>query len=117
MSMESDLQALLTTLCGNVYPDVAPEGAARPSVTWQGIGGETLRFVGNEAADKRHTLLQINAWSETRQEALALIRQVEDALCSAVVFTASPQGEPINTHEPDTRLYGSIQRFNVWSTR
>lgn len=117
MSMESDLVTLLKTVCTRTFPDVAPELTAKPYVTWQGIGGESLRFVENTAADKRHTLMQINVWSATRQEALTMIRQIEDALCVSAAFTATPQGEPLSTYEPDTASYGCIQRFDVWSAR
>ena len=61
--------------------------------------------------------MQINVWSATRLEALTLIRQIEDALSVTGAFTAKPQGEPLSTMEPDTNLYGCIQRFEIWSTR
>jgi hypothetical protein len=117
MSMESDLVTLLKTICTRTYPDIAPEGAATPYITWQGIGGESLRYVEGSAADRRNTLMQINVWSATRLEALTLIRQIEDALCVTGAFTAKPQGEPLSTMEPDTNLYGCIPRFEIWSTR
>lgn len=117
MSMEPDLVTLLKTICTRTYPDIAPEGAATPYITWQGIGGQSLRYVEGSAADRRNTLMQINVWSATRLEALTLIRQIEDALCVASAFTAKPQGEPLSTMEPDTNLYGCIQRFEIWSTR
>lgn len=117
MSMESDLVTLLKSLCARTYPDIAPEETATPYITWQGLGGESLRYIEGSAADRRNTLMQINVWSATRLEALTLIRQIEDALCASSAFTAKPQGEPLSTMEPDTRLYGCIQRFEIWSTR
>lgn len=117
MSMESDLTTLLLTKCARVFPDVAPEAAAKPYVTWQGLGGETVRFGDNTAPDKRHTLMQISAWSTTRTEALALIRSIEDSMCASALFVVSPQGEPLSTYEPDTQLYGCLQRFDIWATR
>ena len=117
MSMEADLVALLQTKCAQVFPDVAPAGTAKPYVTWQGIGGESMRYVDGAAADKRNTLTQINAWATTRLEALTLIRQIEDALCASVSFAATPQGEALSTYEEDTQLYGCIQRFDIWSAR
>ena len=117
MSMESDLVTLLKTICTRTYPDLAPEGAATPYITWQGIGGESLRYVEGSAANKRNTLMQINVWSTTRLEALTLIRQIEDALCASATFTAKPSGEPLSTFEPDANLYGCIQRFEIWSSR
>lgn len=117
MSMESDLHGTLAALCPRVYPDLAPEGTARPYITWQGLGGASARFLNNEAADKRNTYMQINVWATTRLAALALIRQVEDALCASALFTARPSGEPLSTYEEDTKLYGCIQRFSIWASR
>jgi hypothetical protein len=117
MTMESDLYALLKASCPRVFPDVAPSGTAKPYVTYQALGGKTLRYLDNSAADKRNTLMQVNVWSTTRAEANSLVRQIEDALCATPVFTARPEGEPLSTHEPDTGLYGSIQRFSIYSAR
>ena len=85
--------------------------------SWQGLGGATARFVEGTAADKRNTLMQVNVWSTTRTEALALIRQIEDVLCATALFVARPQGEPLSTVEDDTKLYGCIQRFSIWANR
>ena len=117
MTMESDLVTLLKAICPRVYPDVAPAGTVTPFMTWQGLGGESLRFVDNTAPDKRNTYLQVSVYSTTRLEALALIRAAEVALCASGAFTVNPQGEPISTYEDDTRLYGAIQRFSIWATR
>lgn len=115
--MEAALVAILKTLCPRVYPDVAPLDAGKPYITWQAIGGEVARYLDNTAADKRNTLMQINAWALTRQDATTLIRQAEDALCGSSAFVARPQGEALSMHEPDTKLYGSAQRFSVWASR
>jgi hypothetical protein len=115
--MEPALYDLLKTLCPRVYPDVAPQGTEKPYMTWQAIGGEVARYLDNTAADKRNTLMQINAWALTRQDATTLIRQAEDALCGSAAFVARPQGEALSMYEPDTKLYGSVQRFSVWASR
>lgn len=117
MSMESDLVTLLKAICVRTFPDVAPELTAKPYITWQGIGGEPLRNLDNTASDKRHTLMQINVWSATRSQSLAMIRQIEGALCASAAFIASPQGEPLSTYEQETESYGSIQRFDVIAAR
>ncbi|MBS1143366.1 MAG: hypothetical protein H6R14_772 [Proteobacteria bacterium] len=117
MSMESDLVALLTPICGETYPDVAPLGVAMPYVVWQQLGGETMRYADNTAMDHRRPLVQVAVWSEARQTSLDLIRQIEDALTASSAFTAEPQGEPISMYEPDTQRYGSIQRFLIWAAR
>jgi hypothetical protein len=81
MSMEADLVTLLKTVCPRVFPDVAPANTAKPFVTWQPLGGESLRFLNNEAPDKRNTYLQVSVYSTTRLESLNLIRAAEEALC------------------------------------
>ena len=52
--METDLTTLLLAICPRVFPDVAPLSTARPYITYQQIGGQSLRFVEGTAADKRH---------------------------------------------------------------
>ena len=119
MSMESDLTALLKTACPNTFPDMAPAGTVAPWVTYQAIGGQPMRWMDNTPADKRHTLLQINVWTGSRAATLALVRQIEELLCAASVFTAAPASEPISTAEADLMppLYGSMQDFDIWSPR
>ena len=116
MTAESALTALLKTICPRVYPDVSPDGVA-PYITYQALGGESLRYGDNTAPDKRNTLMQVSAWSTTRTEALSLIRQAEESICASSAWQAEPQGEASSTYEPDTKLYGSIQRFSIWATR
>jgi hypothetical protein len=115
MSFESQLFSVLQAACPRVFPDVAPLGTATPYVTWQALGGENLRFVDNTAPDKRNVLLQVNAWSKTRAEATALIRQIEDALCASALFTAIPEGEALSLFEDPLR--GCVQRFSIYASR
>ena len=117
VSLESDLSALLKTLCPRVFPDLAPINTTLPYVTWQALGGESARFLDGTAADKRNVYLQVNVWAKTRLESLALIRAIEDALCMSATLTARPEGEAISTYESDTLLYGSLQRYSVWAAR
>lgn len=118
MSMESDLVTLLQSICPRIFPDVAPAGTAVPYVVWQSLGGEALRYGDGTAPDKRNTYLQVAVWSATRAEALALIRQIEDALCASSAFAAiKPESEANSTWEQATQRYGSIQRFDLWASR
>lgn len=121
MTMETDLVALLKTVAPNVFPDVAPSGTAAPWVTFQNIGGAAFRYIDGTAADKRHSMVQVNVWDASRLQALALIRQIEAVVCnvSATPFTAQPLGEPTATFEDDVTpmLYGCMQDFSIFSTR
>lgn len=117
MTMESDLHALLATVCPRVFPDFAETGTPRPYITFQRIGGPATRYLDNTAADKRRSRVQVNVWANRRDESLLLINQVEEALCAASAFTATPEGEPISDFDADFRVYGSIQDFLITSTR
>lgn len=117
MSMESDLLAVLKTACPTVWEIIAPAGTAAPYITWQAIGGRSLRNLDKTASNKRNTLVQVNSWAATRSEARTIIRAAEDALCAAAGFSAMPEGEPISTYEEDTALFGAIQRFSINAAR
>ena len=38
-------------------------------------------------------------------------------MCVATAFVSRPDGELIATAEEDMGLYGTIQTFDIWSTR
>lgn len=115
--MESDLVTVLKGVCPRVYPDVAPQNAAAPYVTFQHIGGTPMRYIDNAPANRRHSMLQVNTWAATRAEALSLCRAIEEALCAASAFTAHPDSEPIGDVDGDTDRRGCMQDFSVWSLR
>lgn len=117
MSIEAQLTTALQALCPRVFPDFAPVATARPYVTYQFIGGKSIRFVDNTTGNKRNSRVQINAWCDTRLESLSLIRSIEDALCAATVFTATPEAEPVTDFDADIPVYGAIQDFLIHSTR
>lgn len=117
MSMESDLTALLKTLCPRVYPDFAPAGTVAPWVTYQAIGGQALNYVDDTVPDARHTMLQVNVWSNTRAATLALMHQIEAALRASAAFNARPASEAVSDAEEDIAMYGSRQDFDIWAAR
>jgi hypothetical protein len=116
--MESDLVALLETLCPDgVFPDEADLDTPRPYVVWQLIGGPSLRYVENTPANKRMSYVQLSVWCDTRAESLTLIRSIEDALCASTAFEAKPNAEPIGDHDPVLNTYGVTQDFTVFANR
>lgn len=117
MSMETNLITVLKGVCPRSFPDVAPFDTQRPYVTYQSIGGKTLRFLDGAPADKRHTVVQINVWADTRASALATIRAIEDALCASPAFTARPEAESISDYDEDAARYGSRQDFSIYALR
>ena len=117
MSMEADLVAILKSLCLRVFADVAPTGAAKPYVTWQGLGGESIYALNNTPIDKRNTLMQINVWAVDRMQSTTLARSIEAAIAASPAFVAKPVNEPISVYEDDTQLHGAIQRYEIWHAR
>lgn len=116
MSFESDLYTVLYAICPRVYPDVAPEGTTAPWVTWQQVGGEAIQYLGREFPDKRNGVMQINVWSTTRLEVNTIAQQIEHALTLSTSFQAKPFGAFVATYEPETQLFGALQRFSVWGS-
>ncbi len=117
MSMEADLIATLKALCPRVFADVAPAGAVKPYVTWQGIGGESIYALNNTPIDKRNTLMQINVRAADRLQPTTLARNIEAAIAASPAFVAKPVNEPISVYEDDTQLHGAIQRYEIWHAR
>jgi hypothetical protein len=116
--MEENLIALLKTLCPRVFFDVAPEGTATPYVTLHHIGGKSLRALDGDHCGERNSFMQINVWAPSRLSSMTLARSIEDALVASSYFqSVRPDGEPIADHDPDTNLFGTIQRFSIWATR
>lgn len=118
MTVEATLFTLLTSLvAGRVYPDVAEEGATRPYITYQQVGGQSVAYTEGALPTSKNGRFQLNAWATTRAGAAALSLQIEAALVAAPTLQVEPLGAPVALYEPDTRLYGAMQDFSVWSAR
>ncbi len=116
MSVESLIFDTLKGLVSNrVYPDIAPEGVtALPRITYFQVGGRGLNFVENVPVGKKNGVFQVTCWGATRLQVAALSRQVEDALKSEDDLYPFIEGAPVAIHEPDTKLFGTAQRFSFW---
>lgn len=118
MTAEATLYALIGPLVGSrVYPDVAEFATPRPYVTYQKVGGFSIKPLDRGIPDKVHGLYQINVWADSRAVANDVARQIEDALRTTTAFSAVPDGEFRSDHDPDLNRYGTRQDFSIWSTR
>jgi hypothetical protein len=114
MSVEADLFAVLGPLASTrAYPDVAPDGVARPYITYQQVGGASVNFLSG-IPDKRNGRFQVNVWAATRTAAMTLIRQVEDALRLSTTLRATTEGGAVAEYEEEMKLYGARQDFSIW---
>jgi hypothetical protein len=113
MSIEATIFNTLKGLVANrVYPDVAPEGASRPYITYQQTGGQAINFVDGANPGKRNARIQINVWADSRSAASGMQKQAEDAL--RAVSQSTILGAAVATFEPETKLYGTRQDFSFW---
>ncbi|MPW17877.1 DUF3168 domain-containing protein [Paraburkholderia sp. CNPSo 3157] len=118
MTVKENIFALLSPLVdGRVFPVVAPFETPRPYVTYQRIGGHVITPLAKEVPDKQNGFFQITVWADRPKDADALALQIESAFITAKAFTAKPMAGPIDRSEPDLKLYGSQQDFNVLSDR
>ncbi len=117
MSLESDVVAAVQTQCPRVYPSEAPLATLRPFVTWDHLGGDPLRYMDGTAADKRMAQLQLTVWADTKAEAVTTMLAIENAMCTAAGFTASPVGALQGGFEHDAGLFRSFQEFTVLGVR
>lgn len=113
MTVEATIFNTLKGLVSNrVYPDVAPEGATRPYITYQQVGGEAVNFMDSTVPSKKRFRFQITIWGDTRAAVAALAIQVEDALRVASSIQPTIEAAPVAIYEPGTNLKGSMQDFS-----
>lgn len=115
MSIEADIVNALTALVsGRVFPDIAPEGTARPYITYQQVGGSSINFLDRTTPSKKNGRWQMNVWADTRLDAGALSRQVENTLRMAAALQTTVLEAPIATYDEETGLRGTRQDFSFW---
>lgn len=115
MSIESSIFDALKTLVSNrVYPDIAPENAVRPYITYQQVGGEGVNFVDSTTPSLKNARMQINVWADTRAAAATLAGQVETAIRGATTLRPKILGAPVAMFDLETKLRGTRQDFSVW---
>ena len=112
--MEKALVKALATLFGDrVFPDVAPMDTEKPCFIYQQVGGTVVDYLEAVPADRKNARMQITVWADTREEAMNLIRAVEDILVQKP-FCATPVLGAQSTWDDDTGMRGAMQDFSIW---
>lgn len=122
MSVEATLYAALKHLAGgHVYRDIAPPDKAGvyPRVTFQQISGRPVNFLEGGKPSKKNARFQFNAWDLRRDDAMALMRQVEDTLrtvstLAPTVLTAATALHESGIGPNGVDVYGAMQDFSFW---
>ena len=118
MSIESSLYTILANRVSNrAYPVIAPANVAAPYITYQQIGGAALVELPGDLPDMRNARVQVNVWGRSKEEAVALMLQIEADLCAATAFTARPESAAFDSYSEDTERFGMQQDFSIWGPR
>lgn len=112
--METTLQTTLAAICPRTYPTVAPSTVTAPYVLWQQVGGVDMSYIENNRA-MRHALVQISVWGPSPAAIGAIRDSIESALRQNATLIAKPSGAHRMLYEPDTKLHGLQQDWDIWT--
>jgi hypothetical protein len=95
-----------------IYKGRAPQGATKPYVVWQVVGGHAEGYVsGRPGMDEFR--VQLNAWSKDQDEAETLAA----ALVADLELDGYQDGVPVDVYEEATKLFGQMVEFYFWTPR
>jgi hypothetical protein len=116
MTLEANIFSALNGLVPStrVFPDTAPQGVAKPYITYQQVGGQAVNLLESTTAGKRNARIQVNCWDVNRQSVANLARAVEDAITSSTTLRGYVLGAMTAVFEEDLLLYGTRQDFSIW---
>lgn len=115
MTIESLLfDALKNLVSSRVYPEVAPDKCPRPYIVYQQVGGASTNFMDPTLPSQKNARMQISVWHDTRIDASALGRAVEDTLRVVTALQPTVLGALKAAYDSETKLYGTHQDFSLW---
>lgn len=113
MSIEAELRSVIGPMVGDrVYPDTASGDVGLPFVIYQQVGGQPMNFLAG-VPDVENGRFQVVVWSDDREQANALLRDIRAALCVAPLQAVVMNGVS-SLLEPETGLRGAQQDFSIW---
>ena len=116
MTIEADLYAAISPIVPRVYPDIAPAAVARPYAVYQQVGGSVVNPIADQAPGTRNARMQIIVSADTRAQAAALMRQIEEALIQSAVLHGRPVSALVARYDDAAQLRGAMQDFTIWHT-
>lgn len=120
MALEQDLRALLADLVADqFFPDeTPPSGYTLPCMVWTGIGGRPYWYVEAEALpEHNHQRVRIAIWAKSRDEANALMDEVELRLSQSTILVVGPVGGRFTDSDDVISGRATIQDFGIWYKR
>lgn len=104
-----------------VYPDVAPQGVARPFLVWQEVTLQQANDMSGsvQSGGLDNYLIQVTSWAEGSGErgatkARELDAQGRLAMIAATGFKSLMRDSRSLGYEQDTKLYGHQTDYSVW---
>lgn len=71
------------TVVSRIYPDIAPEGAALPYITYSDISTDHTYHMGGDCDLTRNHVIQISCWADDPRDAELLSGYVRDVISGA----------------------------------
>lgn len=116
MNIETQIYAALQALVGGrCFPDVAPEGTARPYITFLDVGGQPISFIDDALPNREFARVQVNVWADTRIQASDLGRTVENTLRALVSLQPDVLTGRAATFDETTQYRGTMQDFSFFN--
>lgn len=117
MSIEEDVFTALTSGSPvlRAYPDVLPQMAVIPAVTFFTVGGDNdFHLQGQSGLVRR--VIQIDTWASTRLSADAMMKEVEALMVASTDFQVNAIFVAgVDPYEPDTNRYRTGREFVLWA--
>lgn len=112
--IETSIAARLGALAGGrVYPEIAPDDADTPRITWLVVGTNTGWVLSGWDGSEDVTL-QVDAWAKSKLEAVQLGTDVFTAMATdGLGFTVSDAHRLPDDYESDTRLFRVSWEFSL----
>lgn len=112
MSLETNIFDTLKTLVSSrVYPLVAPQGVAKPYITYQGITRQRENTLAGDGG-LSNPRVQIDCYAETYPAAKSLALSVRGAMKTAAYKPLCITENEF--HEPDIGLFRISQDYSIW---
>lgn len=114
MTLEATIKNILAPLVdGRLYTDITPDVHVLPLILYTQTGGKAYSYVEQKLPEKRNARIQIDVLADTRLEANALARRIEQAIIENIPVS-TPLGAFTATFQKDLKLYGTRQDFSIW---
>lgn len=110
---------LTAFVADRIYPDVMPDKPDYPSVTYQKLGGGSVRGAVSDPP-LMHATFQVSSWAKSRSQAAKIVTQARKAMDRKRKITVTGvalddcfyEGD-IDSYDSDTRIYFNHMTFTL----